>query len=129
MCSASRKSVAPAFLSTCKLLTKSKKLYRSVRRLQNQNSRTVPKQKLFRKQTNRFYMKLVQRSLITLPFSFSNSLTMAATTFSTETNMWPYKITLKLFSKSVTNPNLLQHSHEQLFCESTELSENNTTTK
>ena len=63
MCSASRKSVAPAFLSTCKLLTKSEKLWRWMRRLQNQNSKTIP-------QTNKSFLNELNTAIHRLPFPF-----------------------------------------------------------
>ena len=125
MCSASPKSVAPAFLSTCKLLTKSKKLYRSMRRLQNRNSRTAPKPTLSRKQTNRFQKKLIQRStkyrvLFFEQFADHSSYNMLK---------WNQHLNIRnrhyQFRKSLTNPNPLQYYHEKFFCESTKLSEKN----
>jgi hypothetical protein len=129
MCSASPKSVAPAFLSTCKLLTKSKKLYRSMRRLQNRNSRTAPKPTLSRKQTNRFQKKLIQRStkyrvLFFEQFADHSSYNMLK---------WNQHLNIRnrhyQFRKSLTNPNPLQYYHEKFFCESTKLSEKTSNNK
>ena len=108
---ASPKSVAPAFLSTCKLLTKSKKLYRSMSRLRNRNSRTAPKPTLPRKQTNRFQKKLIQRStkyrvLFFEQFAGHSSYNMLK---------WNQHLNIRnrhyQFRKSLTNPNPLQYYH------------------